>query len=324
MNAGLVGIPMVGADICGFAGATNEDLCNRWIQTGAFHPFSRAHNSLSDGPKELYLWPTVTASARKALGMKYRLLPYFYTLNFEAHKKGYPMVRPLFFAFPSDSNTVHVDTQFLIGNHIMVTPVLAPNATSVEGYFPRGTWYNMFDYSKKIVSKGENFTLDAPWDVINVHVHEGAIIPLQESALTSTEVRKTPFTLVVAFPADAALLSTASGYVFLDDGDEIHMELKANKSSLVRFEAHMDNGSGMVKSHVTHGEYASQENWVVDHLIVLGVGSGGNNAASSEIAVHVNKQLHLGSGVLQEGSKLHISGLGLPLGTPFELKWSAL
>ena len=211
LNAGIMGIPMIGADICGFNSEVTEDLCNRWIQAGAFHPFSRAHNNKYNSPKELYLWPTVTVSAQKALGLRYKLLPYFYTLNFEAHTKGYPMVRPLFFAFPSDADTVGVSSQFLIGNHVLVTPVLAPNATSVVGYFPRGTWYNMFDWSK-VVSDGGNFTLDAPWDAINVHVREGAIVPLQESALTSTEVRKTPFTLVVAFPASDTLLSTAHGY----------------------------------------------------------------------------------------------------------------
>jgi alpha-D-xyloside xylohydrolase len=318
LNAGLVGIPMVGADICGFNGETNEDLCNRWIQTGAFHPFSRAHNNIANSPKELYLWHTVTISARKALGLKYQLLPYFYTLNYEAHTKGYPIVRPLFVAFPSDANAIAVAYQFLIGNHILVTPVLSPNTTSVVGYFPKGTWYNMFDWSSKIVSKGENFTLDAPWDVINVHVHEGTIIPMQESALTSTEVRKTPFTLVAAF-ASEALLSTAYGYVFLDNGEEIDMELKANKSSLVSFEAHTENGSGMLKSHVKHGEFALQEGWIVEHLVILGVGA--DNATSS-VVVHLNKHLYSTSNVSREGSTLHFSGLALPLGTAFELTWS--
>ena len=247
--------------------------------------------------------------------MKYRLLPYFYTLNYEAHIKGYPIVRPLFLAFPSDANAIAVAYQFLIGNKILVTPVVLPNTTSVVGYFPKGTWYSMFDWSSKIVSKGENFTLDAPWDVINVHVHEGTIVPMQESALTSTEVRKTPFTLVVAF-ASEALLNTAYGYVFLDDGEEIDMELKANKSSLVSFEALTENGSGMLKSHVKHGEFALQEGWIVENLVILGV-------ETSSVVVHLNKHLYSASNVSREGSTLHIFGLALPLGTAFELKWSS-
>lgn len=312
LNSGIVGIPMIGADICGFNDNTTEEICNRWIQTGAFHPFSRAHNNFFNSPKELYIWEKVTISARKALGLRYRLLPYFYTLNYEAHKQGYPIVRPLFFAFPTDPNTLDVSYQFLIGNSILVSPVVTANTTSIEAYFPKGTWYNMFDFSK-VESTGENFTLDAPWDTVNVHVHEGSIIPLQDSALTSIEVRKTPFSLVVAFPSDS-LMSIASGYLFLDNGDEIVMELEAHKSSSIVFTATQSGASGVLKSVVTHGEYALKEGWIVDHLVLLGVqGTPSIDLNGAKINPHIDT---LGD------SGVHIAGLGQKLGEPFELKWT--
>lgn len=311
MNSGIVGIPMVGADICGFNDDTTEDLCNRWIQTGAFYPFSRAHNNIANKPQELYLWKSVTISAQKTLGLRYRLLPLFYTLNYEAHTKGYPIVRPLFFAFPNDAKTLEVNYQFLIGNSILVSPVVTANTTSVEAYFPRGTWYNMFDWSK-IVSKGENFTLDAPWDAINVHVHEGSIIPLQDSALTSSEVRKTPFTLVVAFPSDS-LLSTANGYVYLDNGDDITMKLEQNKSTLITFEAILTDKSGTLKSQVKHGEYALQGGWIIDHIVLLGV---------KELPTIFFNKTVIDTKVETIGdSGIHISHLGHPLGEPLDLVW---
>jgi alpha-D-xyloside xylohydrolase len=313
LNSGLYGIPMIGADICGFNDETTEDTCNRWIQTGAFHPFSRAHNSYNNQPKELYLWKSVTISAQKALGLRYRLLPFFYTLNYEAHKKGYPIVRPLFFAFPLDPNTLDVSYQFLIGNNILVSPVVTANTTSIEAYFPKGTWYNMFDWSK-VVSKGENFTLAAPWDTINVHVREGSIITLQDSALTSLEVRKSPFTLVVAFPSDS-LLSSASGYIFLDNGDEIVMELDKGKSSLVTFKADFEGGSGLLKSKVKYGDYALKEGWIVDNVILLGV-------KVIPTSFHLNEELIDPKVELLGDSGLFISSLGHLLGEPFELQWS--
>lgn len=317
MNAGIVGIPMVGADICGFNGDVTEELCGRWIQVGAFHPFSRAHNNIANKGKEFYQWERVTTQARGALEMRYKLLPYFYTLSYEAHTKGYPIVRPLFFAFLTDPKARDVSYQFLIGNHVLVSPVLAANTSSVVAYFPKGTWYNLFDWSK-IISTGENVTLHAPWDTINVHVHEGAIIPLQESALTSTAARKTPFTLVVAF-AHGASAGRAHGYVFLDSGEDIKMELKPHKSTLVTFDATHRGKGGTLRLRAIHGEFALKEHWVVEHVVLLGAAGGFIDSESPSL--ELNDEIVSDAKFSRDGSNLHMAGLRLPLGGDCELKW---
>ena len=129
----LFGIPLVGADICGFGGDTTEELCARWSALGAFYPFSRNHNS--DGSIEqdpVVLGPKVTAAAKTALQWKYSLLPYLYTLFYKAHTTGGTVVRPLFFEFPSDSKSYEVETQFLWGPALMIVPTLEQKATSVR------------------------------------------------------------------------------------------------------------------------------------------------------------------------------------------------
>jgi len=315
LNTGMMGLPMIGADICGFAEDTTEDLCNRWMQLGAFYPFARNHNTLGATPQEPYVWPQVAASARSALGLRYRLLPHFYSLMFEAHNRGAPIARPLFFAFPEDANTLTVSKQFLLGSGVMVTPVLLPSVTTVTGYFPRGTWYNLFDnFATKVESNGEYVNLPAPLDSINVHVHEGTILPLQESALTSAEVMKTPFTLVVAFPAEKSA-GYARGKLFLDNGDDIEMVIRKGRSTFVRFVGQQSEERGVLSSKVVSGDYAIQQGLNVQTVVILGA-----NNAPSEIQINgasVDVSVVFDAAV----PSITLSGLNVSVGNDFELQW---
>uniref|UniRef100_A0A8C3ULC5 Lysosomal alpha-glucosidase n=1 Tax=Catharus ustulatus TaxID=91951 RepID=A0A8C3ULC5_CATUS len=226
----LFGVPLVGADICGFAGSTSEELCVRWTQLGAFYPFMRNHNDHGTRPQEPYSFsPAAQAAMRSALHLRYSLLPFLYTLFHRAHSAGETVARPLFLEFPTDPNTWAVDRQLLWGGGLLVTPVLEAGQTKVRGYFPAGTWYSLAGVSSPgavcgscpspafdstIHSKGQWILLPAPLDTINVHARAGHILPLQVSPLTA-QSRSKAMALVVALTPDGF----ARGDLFWDDGD---------------------------------------------------------------------------------------------------------
>ncbi|XP_063595396.1 maltase-glucoamylase-like [Penaeus indicus] len=240
----LFGIPYIGADICGFFGNTTEELCERWMELGAFYPFSRNHNQIDAVDQDPGLWDSVAKSSKKALEIRYRLLPYLYTLFYYAHTSGNTVVRPLMHEFPHDRHTLSIDDQFLWGGGLLISPVLAEGQTSRSLYLPFDAWYDYYTGQAE-ERPGERVTSPAPRDVIPLHIRGGHILPTQRPALNTQQSRIQPMGVIVAIGLDRR----AKGDLFWDDGEGAQT-IQTKEFGLVRFEFVQDALTSTVVQNV--------------------------------------------------------------------------
>ncbi|KAH5411779.1 alpha/beta-glucosidase agdC [Parastagonospora nodorum] len=254
--ASIFQIPMVGPDICGFAGNTTETLCARWTTLGAFYPFMRNHAGDTSISQEYYRWPKTTAAARKIIPVRYRLLDYLYTAFHRQSTTGLPVLNPLFYHYPTDKTTFAIDHQFFFGDDILVSPVLEENSTSVSIYLPNATFYDFWTGDKVQGNASYINLTNVDFDSIPLHIRGGAVLPLRaESANTTTELRKQDFVLWIAPNAT----NQASGTLYLDDGDSI------NQTSTSNIVFTYDNGAFSMS-----GEFGYDAGVSIKNITVLG------------------------------------------------------
>uniref|UniRef100_A0A663F389 P-type domain-containing protein n=1 Tax=Aquila chrysaetos chrysaetos TaxID=223781 RepID=A0A663F389_AQUCH len=213
MEFNLFGIFCTGADICGFFGDSEYELCARWMEPGAFYTYSKNHNGKER--QDPVAWnSTFEEISRKVLNIRYTLLPYLYTLMYEANAYGSTVVRPLLHEFVEDKITWEIYRQFLWGPALLISPVLEQGAVAVNAYLPNARWY---DYHTYIGFRGQFRNLPSPLGHINLHIRGGYILAQQSPANTTFYSRKNPLALTVALD-DSQL---AEGRLYWDDGVRI-------------------------------------------------------------------------------------------------------
>lgn len=176
-NLGLSGMSFVGTDVGGFGSDCTKELMCRWVQAGSFSPLFRNHSAMGSRYQEAWQFDEETLDIyRRAAGLRYHLIPYYYDLFFTGEKTGLPVMRPLVLHYEKDENAKNLNSEFLIGERLLAAPVVNQGETKKMVYLPAGEWY---DYQTGEKLAGEAWILkDAPLDTCPLYVKAGTVLPV--------------------------------------------------------------------------------------------------------------------------------------------------
>ena len=184
LQMGMQGMGFMHSDLGGFAGANLDDnLYTRWLQYGVFQPVFRPHAHEDVASEPVFRSTEAKAKAKKAIELRYQMLPYNYNLAFENHSKGYPLMRPLFY---EDANAVLKENSstYLWGKDFLVTPILKDSITTKEVTFPSGNnWFDFYDGTK--IKGGQTKSVNVAKDYIPTYVRGGAFVVLTDVVQTT-------------------------------------------------------------------------------------------------------------------------------------------
>jgi alpha-glucosidase len=214
---GLSGLPFVGSDIGGFAEAPSAELYTRWLQTGVFYPFMRTHTAFGTPDQEPWSYGTAhEAINRRAIELRYELLPHIYNVMRDASVSGMPAFRPLLFDYPGDPRTYTLDDQFMFGDDLLIAPVLREGATEREVYLPKGDWYDF--WNGRLVAGGASTRVSVTMSSIPIFVRAGSFVFRQPVVQHTGEMSGQPLRVTV-YPAEAS-----ERWLYEDDGATVEYE----------------------------------------------------------------------------------------------------
>jgi alpha-D-xyloside xylohydrolase len=215
LSFAISGMPYWTTDIGGYFGTPSEELFTRWFQFGAFCPTFRIHGQAA---KELYgsQWSATGKANMLAVDqLRYRLMPYIYSLAWKVTSEGYTIMRPLVFDFQNDAMVYGIKDQFMFGPALLVNPVTATGATSRSLYLPAGTWYDFWTGST--TTGGTTTNANAPLSQIPIYVRGGSIVPMGPMIQYATQSAD-PLEIRVYPGADASFT------IYEDEGDTYNYE----------------------------------------------------------------------------------------------------
>ncbi len=233
LSAGISGLGYMSSDLGGFAvnqeSPTDAELYARWLEMGAFTPFMRTHAQLKPEP---YHYPEIEKITHEYIDMRYRWLPYNYTLAYENATKGWPLARPLNFSGENPgSEFANVADEYMWGDEVLVAPVMEAGAVSREVLFPKGEWIDWWNPDRRFSGPGRA-EVEAPLEVLPLFVKAGSFIPQYEKKIENTGKYEPSSFTILYFPSDEA-----SSYTLYDDDRLSPTSIADGRYRLLHFEA---------------------------------------------------------------------------------------
>jgi alpha-glucosidase len=223
LNLGLSGISYSGTDIGGFSGNPDAELYTRWFQMAAFNPLFRNHAARGTEAREPWVYgEPYTSIIREFIELRLAMQPYWYTLAEESTRTGAPLMRPLFWHHPEKREFHDYDEAFLLGEHLLVAPVVEPGQTNKDIVLPPGDWYDY--WSNALLSRSGRVNVRISLEKIPLFVRAGTVLPIDKGS-----------TLELSIYLDKK--GSAKGRVYFDSGDGY------NPGAEIEIFAHEKDGS---------------------------------------------------------------------------------
>jgi len=247
LQMGILGMAYTHSDLGGFAGGEtfDQEMYIRWLQYGVFQPIYRPHAQDNIAPEVVFHDKKTQDILRKYIKLRYKLLPYNYTLTYENTTTGMPLMRPLFFLENNlagkandESNLATFDnaSSYLWGDAFLVTPVVEPNISEVAIDLPNGVWFDYFSDENEVAKKylgGKTISLPTSLEKLPVLVRAGSFIPMIDDIQSTQDYDSSQLT--VHYFADKSVKSAQ--YQMYEDDGKTHQAVEKAQFELLQFSA---------------------------------------------------------------------------------------
>jgi len=280
INSCLSGIPYWTSDIGGYhfhwtapdwSTAGNRELFVRWFQFGTFSPIFRIHGK---GERALFSenWDSGTKEILLSYdNLRYRLLPYIYSLSWKVTNEGYTILRSLAFDFRNDPGIVNIPDQFMFGPAFLVNPVTFPmysaekpgNVRTRQVYLPAGTtWYDF--WTGETFKGGEKLAARAPLSTIPIYVKAGSIVPMGPLKQYATEKAEDPLEIRIYPGADGSFL------IYEDENDNYNYEKGSFSTIMLKW----DDSSNLLTIGARSGSFPGMIMKRTFNIVIAARGKG--------------------------------------------------
>ena len=233
LQMGMFGLAYNHSDLGGFAGGENFDkeLYIRWLQYGVFQPVYRPHAQEHIPAEPVFHDRETRDIVRDYIKLRYRLLPYVYTLAYENSTTGMPLMRPLFFEDENNMDLIDVKDAYLWGDAFLVAPVVDAGVAAVNVDLPAGAWFDFWNDSR--YDGSQSVSIPVTLETIPVLVRAGSFVPMIEDIASTQDYSSENLTL--HYYADASV-TRSSGKMYDDDG-ESRLSLESGQHEVLHFES---------------------------------------------------------------------------------------